>query len=325
MKSRVIVMQEQGAPSVMQQDVVELDPPGAGEVLLRQTAIGLNYMDIYQRSGYYTLDMPSGLGLEGAGVIEAVGEGVDDFKTGDRAAYGGSAPGGYAEYRNMPAARLVKVPDSITDEQAAAVMLKGMTAEYLLNRTYPVKAGEAVLFWAAAGGVGLLAGQWGKEIGARMIGIAGGPEKCALARAHGYETVIDRKTEDVVARVKELTGGAGVPVVYDSVGKATFDQTMDCLSPRGYFISFGATSGSPSPVIAADLQHRGSLYFCRPTLKTYTESREELVNSATAVFSMIEKGAIKVEINQHYPLSGIVQAHTDLEAGRTSGATIITP
>ena len=224
----------------------------------------------------------------------------------------------------MSAARLVKVPDTITDEQAAAVMLKGMTVEYLLNRTYPVRAGEAVLFWAAAGGVGLIAGQWGKAIGARMIGIAGGPEKCALALAHGYETVIDRKTEDVVARLKELTGGAGVPVVYDSIGKATFDQTMDCLGPRGYFVSFGTTSGTVPPVIAADLQHRGSLYFCRPTLMTYTASREELVNSAAAVFSMIEKGAIKIEIKQRYPLADIVQAHTDLEAGRTSGSTIIT-
>ena len=325
MKPRVIIMNEQGVPAVMRQDTAVLGPPGDGEVLLRQTAIGLNYMDVYQRSGYYALDMPSGLGLEGAGVIEAVGEGVDDFKQGDRAAYGGSAPGGYAQYRNMAAARLVKVPDSIGDEQAAAVMLKGMTVEYLLNRTYPVKAGEPVLFWAAAGGVGLIAGQWGKAIGARMIGVAGGAEKCALALAHGFEAVIDRNSEDVVARVMELTDGAGVPVAYDSVGKATFDQTMDCMAPRGMFVSFGTTSGSVPPVDAADLQHRGSLYFCRPTLMTYTASREDLVNSAAAVFAMIEKGAIEIEINQRYALADIVQAHTDLEAGKTSGSTIITP
>jgi len=325
MKSRVLIMDEQGAPSVIREDTVELGPPGTGEVLLRQEAIGLNYMDVYQRSGYYTVDLPSGLGLEGAGVIEGVGEGVEDFKVGDRAAYGGSAPGGYAEYRNMPAARLVKVPASITDEQAAAVMLKGMTVEYLLNRTYPVKAGETVLFWAAAGGVGLIAGQWGKALGARMIGIAGGPEKCALALAHGYETVLDRNKEDVVARIRELTDGKGVPVAYDSIGKATFNQTMDSMAVRGMFVSFGTTSGSVPPVIAADLQHGGSLYFCRPTLANYCASREDLVNSAAAVFSMIEKGALKIEINQRYSLSDVVQAHTDLEAGLTSGSTIITP
>lgn len=325
MQSRVIVMNKQGDPSVMREDTVELDAPGPGEVLLRQTAMGLNYMDVYQRSGYYPLDMPSGLGLEGAGVIEAIGEDVDDFTQGDRAAYGGSAPGGYAEFRNMPVARLVKVPDAVTDEQAAAVMLKGMTVEYLLNRTYQIKAGESVLFWAAAGGVGLLAGQWGKEIGARMIGVAGGPKKCALALAHGYEAVIDRNNEDVVARIQELTDGNGVPVAYDSVGKETFEQTMDCMAVRGMFVSFGTTSGSVPPVLAADLQHRGSLYFCRPSLANYCASREDLVNSAAAVFSMIEKGAIKIEINQRYPLADIVQAHTDLEAGQTSGSTIITP
>ena len=325
MQSRVIIMNKQGAPSVMREDTVALGPPGDGEVLLRQTAIGLNYMDVYQRSGYYPLDMPSGLGLEGAGVIEAIGEDVDDFTQGDRAAYGGSAPGGYAEFRNMPVARLVKVPDAVTDEQAAAVMLKGMTVEYLLNRTYQIKAGESVLFWAAAGGVGLLAGQWGKEIGARMIGVAGGPKKCALALAHGYEAVIDRNNEDVVARIQELTDGNGVPVAYDSVGKETFEQTMDCMAVRGMFVSFGTTSGSVPPVLAADLQHRGSLYFCRPSLANYCASREDLVNSAAAVFSMIEKGAIKIEINQRYPLADIVQAHTDLEAGQTSGSTIITP
>ena len=325
MQSRVIVMNKQGDPSVMREDTVELDAPGPGEVLLRQTAMGLNYMDVYQRSGYYPLDMPSGLGLEGAGVIEAIGEDVDDFTQGDRAAYGGSAPGGYAEFRNMPVARLVKVPDAVTDEQAAAVMLKGMTVEYLLNRTYQIKAGESVLFWAAAGGVGLLAGQWGKEIGARMIGVAGGPKKCALALAHGYEAVIDRNNEDVVARIQELTDGNGVPVAYDSVGKETFEQTMDCMAVRGMFVSFGTTSGSVPPVLAADLQHRGSLYFCRPSLANYCASREDLVNSAAAVFSMIEKGAIKIEINQRYPLADIVQAYIDLEAGKTSGSTIITP
>jgi len=324
MKSRVIIINEQGSPSVMREDEIELHPPGKGQVLLRQTAIGLNYMDVYQRSGLYPLDLPSGLGLEGAGVVEAVGEGVNDLREGDRAAYGGSAPGAYAEFRNMPASRLIKVPNSISDEQSAALMLKGMTVEYLLNRTYPVKAGEPVLFWAAAGGVGLIAGQWGKAIGARMIGVAGGSEKCALARAHGYDTVIDRNNEDVVSRVKEITDGVGVPVAFDSIGKVTFGQTMDCLAPRGYFVSFGTTSGTVPPVMAADLQHRGSLYFCRPTLVNYTSSREDLVNSAFSVFSMIENGYIKIKINQRYPLSKVVQAHTDLEAGLTTGSTIFT-
>ena len=281
-------------------------------------------MDIYQRSGSYPLQLPSGIGLEAAGVVEAVGPDVGGIAAGDRVAYGGGPIGAYAEHRLMPAARLVKVPGGVTDEQAAAVLMKGMTVEYLLNRTYPVKAGEPVLFWAAAGGVGLIAGQWGKALGARMIGIAGGPDKCRLAEANGYDTCIDRHSEDVVERVKALTAGAGVPVVYDSIGAGTFEQSMDCLAPRGYFVSFGTTGGPVPPVMAADLQHRGSLYFTRPTLATYVAAREDLEASAAAVFDMVAKGAVKVEIGQRYTLDEAVKAHEDLEAGRTSGSSILT-
>jgi NADPH2:quinone reductase len=325
MQTRIVTIAEQGEPSVMQLENVEIGEPGPDEILIHHTAIGLNYMDVYQRSGHYPLTLPSGLGLEAAGTVEAVGDAITEFSPGDRVAYAGGPPGSYAEHRIMTAGKAVKIPDAINDEQAAAVMMKGMTAEYLLNRTYPVQPGQWVLFHAAAGGVGLIAGQWGKALGARMIGVAGGPEKCKLARDHGYEVAIDRKSEDIVARVKEITGGAGVPVVFDSVGKESFDQSIQCLAPRGYFVSFGSTSGFVEPVPPALLQHSGSLYFTRPTLMTYTGSRDDLVASAGQVFSMVAGGKIRVEINQRYALDEIVQAHSDLEAGRTSGSTIITP
>ena len=323
-ETRAVRLAEQGPPAVLKVETATVPDPGAGEALIRQTAAGINYMDIYQRSGSYPLQLPSGIGLEAAGVVEAVGPDVGGIAAADRVAYGGGPIGAYAEHRIMPAARLVKVPDGVTDEQAAAVLMKGMTVEYLLNRTYPVKAGEPVLFWAAAGGVGLIAGQWGKALGARMIGIAGGPDKCRLAEANGYDTCIDRHSEDVVERVKALTGGAGVPVVYDSIGAGTFEQSMDCLAPRGYFVSFGTTGGPVPPVMAADLQHRGSLYFTRPTLATYVAAREDLEASAAAVFDMVAKGAVKVEIGQRYTLDEAVKAHEDLEAGRTSGSSILT-
>jgi len=323
--STAVILAEQGSPTVMHVESVEVPDPGAGEALIRQTAAGINYMDIYQRSGSYPLKLPSGIGLEAAGVVEAVGPGVSGIAPGDRVAYGGGPIGAYARHRIMPAARLVKVPDGITDEQAAAVLMKGMTAEYLLDRTYPVKSGEWVLFYAAAGGVGLIAGQWGKARGARMIGIAGGAEKCKLARANGYEACIDRHTGKVVERVKELTGGAGVPVVYDSIGAGTFEQSLDCLAPRGYFVSFGTTGGPVPPVMAPDLQHKGSLYFTRPTLATYIAAREDLEASAKAVFDMVPRGAVKVEIGQRYRLDEAVKAHEDLEMGHTSGSSIIIP
>jgi NADPH2:quinone reductase len=324
-ESSVVVLAEQGAPSVMRVESVEVADPGPGEALIRQTAVGVNYMDIYQRSGSYPLQLPSGIGLEAAGTVEAIGPDVSGIAVGERVAYGGGPIGAYARHRLMPAARLVKIPDGVTDEQAAAVLMKGMTVEYLLCRTYPVKAGEAVLFWAAAGGVGLIAGQWGKARGARMIGIAGGPDKCRMAEAHGYDVCIDRHKEDVVARVKELTGGAGVPVAYDSIGAGTFEQTIDCLAPRGYFVSFGTTAGPVPPVMAPELQHKGSLYFTRPTLATYVAAREDLEMSSAAVFDMVAKGTVNVEIGQHYKLDEAAKAHEELEAGKTSGSSIILP
>lgn len=324
MKANAIRIEKQGAPDVMRLQSIEVAAPGAGEVLLRQTAIGLNFMDVYLRGGQYPLAMPSGIGCEGAGVVEAVGSGVTGFAKGERVAYGGSAPGSYADLRLMPADRLVKLPDDISEEQAAALLMKGMTVEYLLQRCYPVKRGEFVLFHAAAGGVGLVAGQWGKALGATMIGVAGGPEKCALARAHGYAHVIDRKSEDIAARVREITGGAGVPVVYDSVGKESFDASLKSLAPRGYFVCFGSTTGAPPPVEAATLQKMGSLYFTRPTLATYIARRDDLVMSANAVFDMVRKGAVKVHVGQRYKLGDAARAHAELEAGKTRGSSVLT-
>jgi NADPH2:quinone reductase len=325
MEARAIRIAAQGGPDVMKLEPISLPDPAAGEVLLRQTAIGINYLDVYHRSGVYPLPMPSGVGSEAAGVVERVGPGVTDLEPGDRVAYAGGAPGSYATRRIMPAARLVKIPDGVSDEIAAAVMLKGMTVEYLLNRTYPVQCGEHVLFYAAAGGVGLLAGQWGRHLGATMIGVAGGAEKCRLAREHGYAEVIDRTREDVVERVETITGGAGVPVVYDSVGRATFDASIKCLKPRGFFVSFGATTGAPPPVEAWLLQRLGSLYFTRPTLMTYIASREELVAAAAAVFDLLARGVLRVHIGARHALADAARAHMDLEAGRTVGSSLLLP
>jgi NADPH2:quinone reductase len=325
MKSISVAIEAQGAPSVMKLSNVDIGLPKEGEVLIRQSVIGVNYMDIYQRSGYYPMNLPSGIGLEASGIIESIGAGVNFLTEGDRVVYSGGPPGSYADVRNVLASRVVRIPENIEDEQAAAIFLKGTTAEYLLERAYPISAGQTVLFHAAAGGVGLIAGQWGKAIGARMIGVAGGPEKCALAKEHGYTEVIDRNNENVVARVKELTDGKGVPVVYDSVGKDTFEQSVECLSPRGYFMSFGTTSGSVPPIDAAMLQHKGSLYFTRPTLANYCASRDDLELSATRLFKMIANGDVKTKIGQRFELSDVVRAHVDLEAGKTFGSSILIP
>ncbi len=323
--ARVVRFAAPGGPQVMELEVAAVGEPGAGEVLIRQTAIGLNYQDIYQRSGFYPLPLPSGLGAEAAGVVEKAGPGVTELKAGDRVAYGGSAPGAYADRRIMPAARLVRVPEAISDDVAAAVMLKGMTVEYLLNRCYPVHRGTTALFYAAAGGVGMLAGQWGRHLGARMIGVTSGADRCAIARANGYAEVIDRSRKDVAEQVKTFTGGAGVQVVYDSVGKATFDASLKSLAPRGYFVSFGTTTGAPPPVEAAALQKGGSLYFTRPTLVTYTAAQAELAASAAAVFDLLSAGVLRAQIHQRYPLTDVARAHADLEAGRTIGSSIIVP
>jgi len=325
MHTRVVRMAAQGGPDVLKIEELPIAEPAAGEALVRQTVVGVNYLDVYHRSGYYKLPVPSSVGSEAAGIVEGVGPGVTGLKSADSVVYAGGAPGSYASHRNVPAGRLVAIPEGISDETAAAVMLKGMTAEYLLNRCYPLKAGEHALFYAAAGGVGLLAGQWGKHIGARMIGVAAGAEKCRLARDHGYAEVIDRTKEDIVERVKAITGGTGVPVVYDSVGKATFGTSLDSLRPRGYFVSFGTTTGAPPPIEAGVLQKHGSLYFTRPTLVTYTASREDLVNSANAVFGLLKKGVLTVHIGARYPLAEAARAHADLEAGKTSGSSLLIP
>jgi NADPH2:quinone reductase len=326
MKTQVVRFHAPGGPEVLKFEDVDLPAPAAGEVRIRHTAIGLNFQDIYARSGAYPFPLPSGLGTEAAGVVEAVGEGVTDFQVGERVCYiSGPVLGACATHRNYPAARLLKSPAHMSDEQLAAMMLKAMTVEYLVQRCYQVKPGQFVLWHAAAGGVGLLAGQWGKHIGARMIGVAAGPQKCQLALDNGYEFCIDRLTEDVAARVKEITGGAGVPVVYDSVGKNSFDQSLASLAPRGFFVSFGTTTGAPPPVPAATLQKMGSLYFTRPTLVTYTASTAELRDSAQAVFDLVAQGALKVSIHQRYAMSDIARAHAELESGRTTGSSILIP
>jgi len=326
MKTQVVRFHAPGGPEVLKFEDVDLPAPAAGEVRIRHTAIDLNFQDIYARSGAYPFPLPSGLGTEAAGVVEAVGEGVTDFQVGERVCYiSGPVLGACATHRNYPAARLLKSPAHMSDDQLAAMMLKAMTVEYLVQRCYQVKPGQFVLWHAAAGGVGLLAGQWGKHIGARMIGVAAGPQKCQLALDNGYEFCIDRLSEDVAARVKEITGGAGVPVVYDSVGKNSFDQSLASLAPRGFFVSFGTTTGAPPPVPAATLQKMGSLYFTRPTLVTYTASTAELRNSAQAVFDLVAQGALKVSIHQRYAMSDIARAHAELESGRTTGSSILIP
>ena len=325
MKTQAVSITEQGAADVMGVKDVDLGTPGAGEVIIEQTAIGLNFMDVYQRSGYYPLELPSGLGLEAAGRVVELGEGVTGFNLGDRVAYGGGAPGAYATHRIFPADRLVPIPDAVDDQTAAAVLMKGMTVEYLLNRAYQVKPGEDVLFYAASGGVGLLAGQWGKHLGARMIGVTSGEDNCRMIREFGYADAIDRKSDNIAKKARELTDGKGVAVVFDSVGKATFEASIDALAPRGYFFSFGATTGEAPAVTPSLLQHKGSLYFCRPTLVNYVATREDLLASASAVFELVQSGVLTVSVNQTYQLSDIVAAHRDLESGTTSGSSVILP
>jgi len=316
---------KQGPPSVLEFKTLPLGAPGTDELLIRHTAVGLNYLDVYHRGGQYAMQTPTGIGSEAAGVVEATGPGVTQFDVGDRVAYAGGAPGSYCEHRVVPIAKVIKLPDDISDQLAAAVLLKGMTAEYLLNRTYQVKAGESILMHAAAGGVGLIAGQWAAAIGANAIGVAGGPEKCALAKEHGYAHAIDRKSQDVVQEVMRITSDAGVPVVYDSVGEATFDQSIKCLAPRGLLVSFGSTTGEAPAVSPSLLQKNGSLYFTRPTLVTYTAERSELEQSAGEVFRLIRSGKLNVKINQTYPLKDAASAHADLEAAKTSGSTLLIP
>jgi NADPH2:quinone reductase len=313
-----------GGPDVLTWEEVPVGDPGPGEVRVRHTAVGLNYIDTYHRSGLYPLPLPSGIGLEAAGVVEAVGSGVTDLKEGDRVAYGTGPIGAYSEARVMPAEKLVVIPDGIDDRTAAAMMLQGLTVQYLLRRTYRVKSGETILVHAAAGGVGLILCQWAKHLGVTVIGTVGNEEKAELARAHGCDHPIIYTREDFVARVGEIMRGAKVPVVYDSVGKDTFMKSLDCLQPLGMMVSFGQSSGPIGPVDLGILAAKGSLFVTRPTLMTYCAKREDLVASAKELFDVVKSGAVKINVNQTYALKDAIQAHRDLEARKTTGSTIFT-
>ena len=322
--SHAIRIHETGGPEVLKWEEVTVGDPGPGEVRLKHGAVGLNYIDVYFRTGLYPAEPPFTPGLEACGVVEAVGDGVADIAVGDRVAYAAPPPGAYSEARLMPADRVVKVPDGVSDELAAAMMLKGMTAHYLLRRTYRVQPGDTILFHAAAGGVGLIACQWAKHLGATVIGTVGSDAKAELAAAHGCDHPIVYTRENFVERVESLTDGEGVPVVYDSVGKDTFAKSLDCLKPFGIMVLFGQSSGPVPPFEIGTLAAKGSLFLTRPTLMTYTAKREDLVSAAAELFEVVESGAVKLEINQRFPLADAAEAHRALEARKTTGSTILT-
>ena len=312
-----------GGPEVLQWEKVEVPEPNAGDVVVRQIAAGLNFIDVYFRTGLYKVPaFPSAIGNEGAGVVEAVGDGVTEVAVGDRVAYCMSL-GSYTQRRLIPAKQLVKIPKGISEQQAAAVMLKGCTVQYLIRQTYPVQKGETVLFHAAAGGCGLIACQWLKHLGVRVIGTVGTAEKAELAKSHGCDHPIVYTEDNFVDRVKELTDGRGVPVVYDSVGKDTFNDSLECLQPRGLMVSFGNASGAVEPFAPALLAAKGSLFLTRPTLATYTATRADLEKTTADLFGVLSSGAGTVEVNQTYPLENAAQAHRDLEARKTTGSTIL--
>ncbi len=314
-----------GGPDVLTYEEIEVAAPGPGEVRLTQTAIGLNFIDTYYRTGLYKPPaLPFIPGGEGAGVVESVGPGVSDLKPGDRVAYA-TGLGGYASVRLMPADRLVRVPDVISDATAAAMMLKGMTARYLLRATYTVKPGSVILFHAAAGGVGLIAGQWARALGATVIGTAGSADKVKLALEHGYHHVINYRDENFVTRVKELTGGRGVDVVYDSVGRDTFAGSLDCLKPRGLFVSFGNASGPAPDISLLTLAQKGSLFVTRPTLFTYIASRADLEETAADLMAVVADGTVRIPVSQTYALKDAARAHSDLEGRMTTGASVLLP
>ena len=325
--SLAVQIDHNGGPEVMKLVDVQVGEPGPGEIRIRHKAIGLNFIDVYQRSGLYTLPMPLKLGMEASGVVEAVGEGVTHLKVGDRAAYARQPPGSYCEVRVMPAKCVCKLPDGISFETGAAMMLKGLTAQYLLRRTLPVEGlekGDFVLFHAAAGGVGLIACQWAKALGLRLIGTAGSEAKCQLARDNGAEFCINYSTEDFAARVKEITGGAGVKVVYDSVGKDTWDKSLDCLRPFGLMASFGNASGAVAPFAPGVLGNKGSLYVTRQTLFSHITTRERTQAMADELFDVVLSGQVKIHIDQTFPLAQVQEAHRALEARKTTGCTILT-
>ena len=322
--TKAIRIHEHGGPEVLRWEDVEVGAPGPGQVRVKHSAIGLNYIDTYQRSGLYPLELPLTLGMEGAGVVEELGEGVSGLAVGDRVAY--PAPlGSYAEARLAPADRMIKLPDAIEDQQAAAMMLQGLTVQYLIRQTHRVQAGETVLFHAAAGGVGLIACQWLKHLGVTVIGTVGSAEKAEVAKAHGCTHTINYREEDFVERVKELTGGEGVPVVYDGVGKDTFEGSLQCIAPLGLMVTFGNASGPVPDFALGRLAPLGSLFITRPTLMTYSAKRADLEAMAAELFEVVLSGAVKIEINQTYPLAETAQAHRDLEARKTTGSTVLLP
>ena len=326
--SRAIQVAAFGGPENLQFVDLPVGEPGPGEIRIRHHACGLNYIDVYQRTGLYLNPLPLTLGMEGAGIVEAVGAGVTHLLVGDRAAYASNPPGSYAEVRVMPAKTVVKLPDGVAFDTAAGMMLKGLTAQYLLKKTLPVQGlqvGDHVLFHAAAGGVGLIACQWAKALGLQLIGTAGSAAKCELALAHGAAHVIDYSKEDFVARVKDITGGRGVKVVYDSVGKDTFDRSLDCLQPFGLMASFGNASGPVAPFAPGILGPKGSLYLTRQTLFTHIATREATQLMADDLFAVVGSGAVKIRIDQRYALADVAQAHRDLEARKTTGSTVLMP
>ena len=321
---KAIRFHQTGGPEVLRYEDIELPLPAAGQVRVRHTAIGVNFIDTYHRSGLYKLPLPSGLGSEAAGIVEELGEGVTSFKTGDRVAYVG-ALGAYSQANNVPADRLVKLPNGVSDEIAAAAMLKGMTAQYLLKRTFPVRQGMAILWHAAAGGVGLIACQWARHLGVTVIGTVGSDEKIALAHENGSAHVLNLSKDDWIKRVREMTGGEGVPVVYDSVGKETWAGSLNCLAVRGMMVSFGNSSGPVTPFELGTLAAKGSLYVTRPTLASYTRDAKELQETAGDLFAVIANGAVKIQINQRFKLEDAAKAHEALHSRKTTGATILIP
>lgn len=325
MKTNAIRLNRTGGPEVMEYIEVELGDPGPGQALVRHAAIGINFIDCYFRSGLYPQPLPGALGMEGAGVVEAVGEGVTHVQPGDRVAYAGRPNGAYAEARVLPADILLKLPDSISFETGAAMMLQGLTVQYLFRSTAPLKRGDTILFHAAAGGVGLIASQWARALGVNMIGTVGSEEKAALARANGCAHVINYNTENFVERVREITDGSMVSVVYDSIGKDTFTGSLDCLQPRGLMVSFGNASGPVPDFALSELSARGSLFITRPTLFAYAAKRSELEAMAADLFEVVGNGAVKIEVNQRYQLADVARAHTELEARLTTGSSILLP
>ena len=325
LRAHAIRIHTHGGPDVLKWEEINVPPPGKGEVRLRATAVGLNYIDTYHRNGMYKIALPSVIGREGAGIVESVGEGVDHLTSGDRVAYASSPIGAYAEIRLMPADRLVKIPAEISDRQAASMMLKGLTAQYLLRRTYRVQPGDTVLNHAAAGGVGMILGQWAKHLGATVIGTVGSDEKAEMAKANGCDHVIHYRREDFVARVQEITNGRKCQVVYDGVGNDTFLKSLDCLAPLGMMVSFGAASGPVPPFAIGELAAKGSLYLTRPTLDTYTAKRTDLTAMAAELFDVVARGVVKIEINQTYALRNAADAHRDLEGRKTTGSTVLLP